>query len=267
MRCVRSGAPPARWRARLLITGTVAILAACGDATAPEPRAYTEEEISYFSQIAFGSEFGDTEPVLRRWNGTVRVRVHGAPTPEARAALADVVDEIDELARQIEIHVVETDADIDVHFAPTSEFADILPEYEPGNLGFFWVWWNGSDEIYRAVVLIATGNITHRERAHLIREELTQSLGLRRDSDRYEESIFYRRWTNTTEYAPIDRTVIEMLYRPELQPGMTREEALETLRGLRLDATAALHAERPAAHAAMASPDESANIAGGRAPV
>jgi hypothetical protein len=47
---------------------------------------------------------------------------------------------------------------------------------------------------------------------HLLREELTQSLGLTNDAFDYRESIFYQKWTETTEYAPIDRKLIEMLY-------------------------------------------------------
>ena len=47
---------------------------------------------------------------------------------------------------------------------------------------------------------------------HLLREELTQSLGLFNDSWDYPESIFYQCWTTTTEYAPIDRELIDMLY-------------------------------------------------------
>ena len=47
---------------------------------------------------------------------------------------------------------------------------------------------------------------------HLIREELTQSLGLLNDSWKYPESIFYQGWTTTTEFAPIDIYLIDLLY-------------------------------------------------------
>jgi hypothetical protein len=50
------------------------------------------------------------------------------------------------------------------------------------------------------------------EQKHLLREELTQSLGLFNDSYKYPESIYYQGWTTTTEYAPIDIELIEMLY-------------------------------------------------------
>ena len=47
---------------------------------------------------------------------------------------------------------------------------------------------------------------------HLLREELTQSLGLFNDSDKYPNSIFQQAWTETTEYSEIDIKMIHMLY-------------------------------------------------------
>ena len=53
---------------------------------------------------------------------------------------------------------------------------------------------------------------TNDGQKHLLREELTQSLGLCNDSYDYPESIFYQGWTETTEYAEIDKELIQMLY-------------------------------------------------------
>jgi hypothetical protein len=47
---------------------------------------------------------------------------------------------------------------------------------------------------------------------HLLREELTQALGLSNDSYDYPESIFYQGWTETTEYTELDKDVIRMMY-------------------------------------------------------
>ena len=65
----------------------------------------------------------------------------------------------------------------EIHFAPESRFALIEPNYVPTNYGFFWTNWNADGEIYWSRVLISTTDVTQQERAHLIREELTQSLG------------------------------------------------------------------------------------------
>jgi hypothetical protein len=53
-----------------------------------------------------------------------------------------------------------------------------------------------------------------------MREELTQSLGLMQDAHRYTNSIFQTDWTTVTEFAPIDRALIYLLYDPRLCSGM-----------------------------------------------
>ena len=47
---------------------------------------------------------------------------------------------------------------------------------------------------------------------HLLREELTQSLGLCNDSWKYDNSIFYQGWTTTNQYSEMDKRLIDMLY-------------------------------------------------------
>ncbi|NJL11596.1 MAG: DUF2927 domain-containing protein [Microscillaceae bacterium] len=60
--------------------------------------------------------------------------------------------------------------------------------------------------------------------AHLLREELTQALGLVNDSWHCPQSIFYQGWTHTQSWAAIDRWLIRSLYHPKLKPGMTWTE-------------------------------------------
>ena len=47
---------------------------------------------------------------------------------------------------------------------------------------------------------------------NLLREELTQSLGLFNDSMKYPDSIFYQVWSETTEYSELDKEVIRRHY-------------------------------------------------------
>lgn len=119
-----------------------------------------------------------------------------------------------------------------LYFIPESKFKQYEKNYQPTNLGFFWNSWNAKNEIYSSKILISTNQVTQPERSHLIREELTQSLGLMRDSYRYKDSIFYQGWTSTSKYAEIDKALVEMLYRPEIRPGMTKAQVLQVFRTL-----------------------------------
>jgi len=98
-----------------------------------------------------------------------------------------------------------------------------------GNMGYFSVRWNEIGVIYYGNILIASERLSQQERSHLIREELTQSLGIMKDSNRYNDSIFFQGWTNTINYTPIDRAIISLLYDSRLKPNMTRDQVRKVL--------------------------------------
>ena len=203
------------------------------DSSAPETPLvdgrYTASEIDYFVEVTLGTEFGSNSAQLRRWTSDVRVSVSGAPTAEDLETVDAVVSDLNDLIDPVSVIVTDERPNVTLRFLPPGEFAQAEPNYVPGNLGFFYVNWTAACEIFRSNVLITTEGVTAAERSHLIREELTQSLGLMRDSDRYPESIFYQPWTAVTAYAPIDRTVIEMMYRPEVRPCMDEDEVRRQL--------------------------------------
>ncbi len=188
------------------------------------PPAYTAAEVDYFVDIALGSEFGATTPEVHKWLNDVRISVNGVPTPGDLAALDEVLADLNALLDPIEVLRDDATPNVELHFAPLDELDDILPQYQAGNWGFVWVWWSGGGGITQAVVLIASDVTDATERAHLIREELTQGLGLLNDSYEYPDSIFQQAFTTVTEYAPIDEAVIEILYDGRIVPLMTEAE-------------------------------------------
>lgn len=192
---------------------------------------YSQAALGYFGEIAFSPEFGTSAGGLVKWTEDVRIAVHGDPTEEDIETLHDVVADLGELIDTIQIEVVDTGQNVDLHFAPEAQFASIEPNYVPVNMGFFWVWWDGGRNITEARILVSTTGVTQAERSHLIREEVTQSLGLMMDSSSYPDSIFQQAWTETQQYSDLDEAVIELLYLPQLTPGMTYEEALAAIEG------------------------------------
>lgn len=175
-------------------------------ATQPGP---TPEAIAYHREIAGSSEYGATHQLLH-WRSPLRIQIRGSPTPADRAELDRIIAELRELTG-LEIDVVSDRPNVEIHFEPTSQFARILPQYVPPNLGFAWVQWDGGT-ITHSTILISSDDTSQAERSHLIREELTQSLGLLQDSDRHPDSIFYGRWTSTQEFSDLDRQIISLHY-------------------------------------------------------
>jgi hypothetical protein len=207
-------------------------LISLGEQTQPVSKGYTQEQIDYFIEVALGSEFGDADPTLKKWAGDVRIKVFGSPTQEDLKTLRSVINEINSLAKGVTLKIDNNNPHVKLYFVPESKFRQYEKNYSPTNLGFFWNYWNAKNIISSSNIMISTNQVTQTERSHLIREELTQSLGLMKDSYRYKDSIFYQGWTSTTKYAEIDKILIEILYRPEIRPGMTKTQVLQVLRTL-----------------------------------
>ena len=182
--------------------------------------------MEYLSEIGFGVEYGSAMPVIHKWTQDVRIVVHGSPTEADLQTLDQVVSELNFLVGEINLELVDEAANLEVYFSPESHFSEIEPTYVPTNLGFFRVWFDGEGVIQQGRVLIAADGTTQAERTHLIREELTQSLGLFQDSWQHSDSIFYEGWTTTDKYGPLDEATIRLLYQPQLAPGTNRNQVL-----------------------------------------
>lgn len=210
--------------------------------------SYTQEEIDFFLNIAMGTEFGGHSRVVRKWNRDIKVRIIGSPTVEDRETLHTVINELNDLMDQADPNSIDIEllsassnetANFEVYIVPLSQFQRYAPNVTPGELGVAWPVWRGND-IYSARIFVTSNIISQRERSHLIREEFTQSLGLLRDTedDRYRSSIFYQWWTDTNQFTSLDRSVISMLYRPDIRPGMSPSEVTGVLQRGRVTTSA-----------------------------
>lgn len=176
---------------------------------------FSHDEIMYFKEIALGAEYGSaSKPMVTRWpDKTVLISVNGNLDENSRTCLNAVIKDFNNLSMTTQLQITEENrGDIIIDFAPDADFSRLEPHYVPVNRGFFWKWYSDC-RITRAHILISTaGDLTPAQRCHLIREELTQSLGLSQDSLRYADSMFYAGWTDTPRYSAMDEKIIRMLY-------------------------------------------------------
>lgn len=224
-----------RGTARSVGVGAVLLACACADESFP---VYGEDELSYFAEIAFGSEYGDPADTLtvRRFERDVRIRIEGFPTSRQEATVRDVANELDDLVAGISVETLARGSDAGSNariLFVTHDSMVALAGHEAAASSFAWfTYWRGDDDaIDSARAIIAYDRGSQDQLDHHIREELTQMLGLGRDSYTYEESVFYQGSSYPLEFAPIDRSVIRMLYDRRIESSMSREEALRTLRG------------------------------------
>lgn len=173
---------------------------------------YSPESRQYFKEIVLGREFEEDNKFVKRWNVDMKIYVLGSHNRELDFELEKIVSELNEIITSIKIKIVEDSlsSNMLVYFGSWSSFLQIKPNEDPNLLRSNWGLFRYSGNSGYMYVDIERAN--EIEQRHLLREELTQSLGLFNDSYKYPESIFYSPWTTVVEYAPIDRELIDMLY-------------------------------------------------------
>jgi len=203
--------------------------------------AYELDVIAYFKEIALGFEFGGASEITRKWGGNMQVFVGGNPGNELLSELDDITTEINGLVTDgfaIERVSDSAQSNFYVFFGKGEDYAAIYPsqaDLVDNNFGLFHVNWNAFNEINTGYMYVDTERANAAEQKHLLREELTQSLGLAKDSPMYQESIFQSAWTTTQEYAQIDEDVIRLLYHPDVSTGLNATQVEETLRKILLE--------------------------------
>jgi hypothetical protein len=178
---------------------------------------FSKEERDYFKEIALSSEYSDRDKgEVCRWKSDMNIYVTGQQSEELMNELNRIVDELNDLIDPININIVNdrSESNYIILFGSQDQYNELEPgqeEFIEKNWGLFVV--NGGTDIKEGTMYVDIYRCESLDgQKHLLREELTQSLGLFNDSYKYDNSIFQQRWTETTEYAPIDRQLIKMLY-------------------------------------------------------
>ncbi len=197
---------------------------------------YQINVIDYFKEIALGFEFGNASKITRKWTSELNVFVGGEPNSELIGELESIKTEINGLATDgFKMNIVNDSLQSNyyIFLGTGADYAKIFPNQSSlvdSNWGLFSVFWDNQNEFTWGYMYVDIIRANPTEQKHLLREELTQSLGLANDSPLYENSIFQSEWTSTTEYATIDRDLIRLLYDPTMNTGLNGTEVDKVLR-------------------------------------
>jgi hypothetical protein len=177
---------------------------------------FSKEERDYFKEVAKKSEF-TSDTAIRRWNDDIRIYVVGDKVDYLMEELDKIIGELNEIIQPIDLKIVneKSKANLTIYLTGSDEYVEVEPiakKYVGSNWGLFVIQPNVSFIESATVFVNMEECFEIQSQKHLLREELTQSLGLRNDSYTYPESIFYSKWTETTEYTDLDRSLIDMLY-------------------------------------------------------
>jgi len=216
------------------------------------------ERIVFFDEYAPGAGFrpGSDQPVgLRKWTAPVRIGLEfGTSVPEAQRAAdrGTVADYADRLARATRHPITMAPRRANFHVLVMGEddraqgiarIRSLVPSIDAATLGVFRTMprsihclvvafsAKGNPHSYdRAIAWIRAEHPPLARRA-CFHEELAQALGLADDSPSARPSIF----NDDEEFALLtahDAALLRLLYHPEIEPGMTLDEARPILRRL-----------------------------------
>jgi hypothetical protein len=177
---------------------------------------YSDESVKYFNSVATKSEFSSGKFQPHRWRKDMKIYVKGDKPDYLMNELNKIVGELNDIINTINIKVVnsESESNFVIFFGGQSGYNEICSSsigLTEDNYGLFVV--DGGVSIGGGSMYVDTErSSTKSAKKHLLREELTQSLGLFNDTYDYPNSIFYQGWTETNQYAPIDIELISILY-------------------------------------------------------
>jgi len=204
----------------------------------------TEEQqqtIDYFTEIALGFEFGTAEQVTRKWDTDILITIAGNPTAALLDELDIVLEELNALISSAGITIQITQnafqANFTIFMGSGEEYGEFFPPAAPfvnSNFGLFFVSFDERQFLTEASMYVDIFRPTPLKQRHLLREELTQALGLARDSDRFPDSIFQTSFQIgcATDYAQIDEVLIRLLYDPRVSTSLSEGEVRSLLEGI-----------------------------------
>lgn len=176
----------------------------------------------FIKVVCYGEFIGIERKLIKYRDGsTVSYMIHDFYLPEDERQLDRVISELESLTGLTFVQVYDKyTSNIDIYYNTQDQFPLILSHYRSGNAGFFSVSSDAYQNIYSSTILIDKEK-SLSVRNHLLREELTQSLGMINDLGDIRESIFYSGWTATNSYHVSDKSIISTLYTSGIPSGST----------------------------------------------
>ena len=175
------------------------------------------ETVYYFNKITRYSEKRPFHkgPIIR-WDQDINNYLAGTISKSNKKEIIKVIIELNRLIKPIKINLVQKPerANSFVYFGSLKGFnSSIYTEKKLTNdyLGHFHIK-TFQQEIQKSTIYINTAKATLKRQKHIIREELTQSLGLINDAYDYPNSIFYQGYSETKGFTEMDKALIQLLY-------------------------------------------------------
>lgn len=189
---------------------------------------------NFFCELVIQTEWLDVKEV-RKWADDIKIYKSGEWPDYMTTEFNLIIDELSQLIQKPQIMVVGSreEANSVIHLGTADEYLEIEPRAPntEGSWSYYCFYHDKNKALTNVTMFVDMHNSpSYVVRRHLLREKLTQTLGLLGHSENYDDSIFYWKHSEVTNYSEIDRLVIKLLYRPEIKTGMDKSDAKKIIR-------------------------------------
>ena len=199
------------------------------------PGVDVEDVILWFKEVCLNAEFVNSgnPSFLQKWADPIRYHIHGEPTADDLAVLESFAQWLNcqEGFPGICEATEQPEANLNIYFCSQEELIGHLGDNFYGTDGGVTFWYDGNDQIYDAIICIRT-DLNQHLRNSVILEELYNGLGPIQDTDLREDSLIYAGFSEPQELTEIDKLILQLLYHPEMQCGMSAAQCEEVIRRL-----------------------------------
>lgn len=176
---------------------------------------YSREAFNYLYEVCFFGEVERKKVHLTKWKSNVKYYISGKASKQDIEMVMKAIIKLNSLKLPISFQLVEEkqSSNVSIYFGDTTSLKPLglINNFEGQSIVTAT---NGI--IDSAKVLIADHSINSIKKESVILEEMTQIIGLSSDSYTYPESLFYQGENSVTDYLPIDKEMMLLLYDPRI---------------------------------------------------
>lgn len=193
---------------------------------------YSAEQISYFFQLAFA------HGSIKKWNNSITIKVQGNPTDEDKKTLENSVAELNQNIKYFNITIDNNSIapNTEIYFVNNTDFPKYLSQIPASTDSGFYLWWAGNGYIYKSVILINSNIPDQTVRSNYIKRSLLNNLGLgdmtvniQANDSLFNNDLKTRNTSNPSGYSDFDKTMLRILYNPDIGPNMVQNDVKKSL--------------------------------------
>lgn len=195
--------------------------------------------LKYFLDIVLKNEFERKIQKCKKWEVNIRLYTFFEKyNISLDNEINNIINDINNLSDTIKIYRTTNikDSNVKVFLSSRDTFKKHISrenwKYLNDNYGFGRIFYNNNFIISQALVYVdiyKTDNLDCQK--HLLREEITQILGMPNDIN-LKKSIFNKDWECITQYSKFDTMIIKLFLSDKIQAGMDKKEIIEVYKSI-----------------------------------